>query len=171
MLLARGDEEITNKASHQVLQEGKYHIYLQLKKIKQRHRSRKNISASFLNDLSSLSRCFGFLQSSLETHGRTKRPKVWETEGAKASQQGSTTRRLERRVLRLVSPSSARHLLASQWQWQHCPGVEGQDCWVHSSISSRNAAWKGMKEEGLGKAREVKRIHAWMRKLELAFPK
>lgn len=34
MLLARGDEEITNKASHQVLQEGKYHIYLQLKKNK-----------------------------------------------------------------------------------------------------------------------------------------
>lgn len=34
MLLARGDEEITNEASHQVLQEGKYHIYLQLKKIK-----------------------------------------------------------------------------------------------------------------------------------------
>lgn len=61
MLLARGDEEITNKASHQVLQEGKYHIYLQLKKIKQRHRSRKNISASFLNDLSSLSRCFWLL--------------------------------------------------------------------------------------------------------------
>lgn len=42
-------------------------------------------------DLCSLSRCFGFLQNTAETHGRNKRAEVWETDRAKASQQDSTT--------------------------------------------------------------------------------
>lgn len=57
----------------------------------------KNISAGGSSlptsprDLCSLSRCFGFLQNTAETHGRNKRAEVWETDRAKASQQDSTT--------------------------------------------------------------------------------
>lgn len=125
-------------------------------------------------DLSSQSRCFGFSQSTLETHRKSEQAEVWETEDAKASQQGSTATSLGRGNQPPASPSSARSFAINRWQrdtvsWGETGPPGGLGPWL--LFLNGTLAGKAQKRKGLEEEREMKHVHVQMRNLELAFPK
>lgn len=89
-------------------------------------------------DPSSQSRCLG-------THGRNERAEVWETEGAKASQRGSTTMSLGRGNQPPRSPPLPGGLLPRGDRVTLCPRGDRA---TRRAATSRNTGWKGTNEDG-----------------------
>lgn len=180
MLLAREEEEITNKASHQVLQEGKYHIYLQLKKIKtpvqEEHFCQLPEWSEFTEQvLWLLAKLFGNSWKDQATQSVGNR----RSQGIPAGQHHKEVRKKNAIYFTILCQASSCQPVAVT----ALPQGRGAGLLVHSSSSSRNAAWKGMKEEGLEKARQVKcirvqmrvgacfsKINAWSSKLDILPP-